>query len=146
VNIRFSSETPANSKEALESLLYFNPRQNSVRGGIINSLEKFGNPRLVSVEGSLHILVGEHEPQTLFAFDTDRDAVEPVAVAVFLRVSDEEMALVHLAVHPDYALKHDGASFGLGVELVEEVRRICTRIAGIKRLVLFYRREVALRC
>ena len=94
----------------------------------------------------MRILVGEHEPQTLFAFDTDRHATEPVGVAVFLRVSNEEMALMHLAVHPDHALKHDGSNFGLGVELVEAVRRICTRIAGIKRLVLFYRREVALRC
>ena len=146
MKIRFSSEILASSKDALERLFYFNPRQDSVRAGIVNSLEKFGHPRLATVEGGLKILVGEHEAQTLFAFDTDRDATEPVGVAVFLRVSEEEMALIHLAVHPDYALKRDGTTFGLGVELVEAVRGICARVAGMKRLVLFYRREVGLRC
>ena len=42
-----------------------------------------------------------------------------VGVVVFLRTSPEEIAVMHVAVHPDYALQGSEAGLGLGVVLVE---------------------------
>src|SRR5437763_13507961 len=89
--------------------------------------------------------VGGLEAQTLFAFGRDPLGPAPVGVVVFLRTSVEEIAIMHVAVDPDYALKGQSAGVGLGVTLVEKVKEIAARIVGIRRIVFFYRQQVVIR-
>ena len=145
MNIFFSSRVPGESREALEELLFFNPRQHRVRQGILNSLHDFGHPKLVETAGELSVRVGEHEAQTLFAYDRDRRGKDPVGVVVFLRTRPEEIAIMHVAVHPKYALQGENAGVGLGVGLVEKVKEIASRIVGVQRIVFVYRQEVVIR-
>ena len=145
VNIAFTSKAQPESKAALEELLFFNPRQARVREGIVNSLAQFGHPRLEQAAGGLSIRVGQHEAQTLFAYDLDRRAKDPVGVVVYLRTSPPEIAIMHVAVHPDYAMQGKRAGVGLGVALIEKVKEIATRIVGVQRIVFFYRQEVVMR-
>jgi hypothetical protein len=145
VNLLFSSTAPKESKQALEDLLFFNPRQHRVRQGIVNALAKFGHPRLEETPRGLSVRVGEQEAQTLFAFDRNSDSAVPVGVVVFLRTAPEEIAIMHVAVHDDYALQGGEAGVGLGVTLIEKVKEIASRIVGIKRIVFFYRQEVVIR-
>jgi hypothetical protein len=145
VNIIFSSRVPKECREDLENLMFFNPRQHKVRAGIINSLEKFGQPRLEETESGLSVRVGNLEAQTLFAFDRDRKDPAPVGLVIFLRTSPEEVAIMHVAVEDEYALQGTSAGVGLGVTLVEKVKEIAARIVGVKRIVFFYRREVVIR-
>ena len=144
MNLVFSSKVPSECRAALEEMLFFNPRQHLVREGIINSLEQFGHPRLDDTAGGLSIRVGNHEAQTLFAYDRDRPGKDPVGVVVFLRTSAAEIAIMHVAVHPDYALQGQEAGVGLGVTLVEKVKEIASRIVGVERIVFFYRQEVVI--
>jgi len=145
VNLAFASKAPATTRAALEALLYFNPRQHRVRAGIINSLAQFGHPRLEEIPGGITIRVGAHSPQTLFAFDPARPDGAPVGVVVFLRTSAAEVAILHLAVHPDYALKKSSEGQGLGLILIEKVKEIATRVVGVETVTFFYRREVVIR-
>jgi hypothetical protein len=145
VNLIFSSRVPKQCRSALEELLFFNPRQHRVREGILNSLESFGHPRLEETPEGLAIRVGDHEAQTLFAYDRERPGADPVGVVVFLRTSPEEIAIAHVAVHSDYALQGKRAGLGLGVTLVEKVKEIAARIVGVRRIVFFYRQEVVIR-
>ena len=146
MNIFFSSRVPGESRMALEKLLFFNPRQHRVRQGILNSLHDFGHPQLVETAGGgLSVRVGEHEAQTLYAFDRDRRSKDPVGVVVFLRTRPEEIAIMHVAVHPKYALRGERAGVGLGVGLVEKVKEIASRIVGVQRIVFVYRQEVVIR-
>ena len=145
MNLVFSSTAPRQSKAALEELLFFNPRQHLVREGIVNSLEKFGHPRLEETATGLSVRVGNQEAQTLFAFDRSKRKGDPVGVVVFLRTAPEDIAIMHVAVHPDYALQGSDAGVGLGVTLIEKVKEIAARIVGIKRIVFFYRQQVVLR-
>jgi hypothetical protein len=145
VNIVFSSRVPSECRSELEDLLFFNPRQHLVREGIIDSLAKFGHPRVEETSNGLSIRVGDHEAQTLFAFDRAKKTKGPVGVVVFLRTSQEEIAIVHVAVDDKYALQGIEAGVGLGVTLVEKVKEIASRIVGIKRIAFFYRREVVIR-
>jgi hypothetical protein len=144
VNLVFSSKVPSECRAALEELLFFNPRQHLVREGIINSLERFGHPRVEEAAGELSIRVGDHEAQTLFAYDRDRHGKDPIGVVVFLRTSPAEIAIMHVAVHPDYALQGRQAGVGLGVTLVEKVKDIAARIVGVQKIVFFYRQEVVI--
>jgi ribosomal protein S18 acetylase RimI-like enzyme len=145
MNLIFSSRVPRECRSALEELLFFNPSQHKVRQGIITSLEKFGQPRLEEIPAGLSVRVGNHEAQTLFAFDRDRRAPDPIGVVVFLRTSPEEIAIMHVAVHPDYALQGKHKGVGLGVTLLEKVKEIAARIVGVKRIIFFYRQEVVIR-
>ena len=117
VNLVFSSRVPSQCRSALEDLLFFNPRQYRVREGIINSLEKFGHPRLEEGPNGLSVRVGDQEAQTLFAFDRDRSSSEPVGVVVFVRTAPADIAIMHIAVHPDYALQGRRKDVGSGGDL-----------------------------
>ena len=145
MNIVFSSRVPRECRSDLEDLLFFNPRQHRVREGIINSLAHFGHPRVEETSSGLSVRVGDHEAQTLFAFDRETKTKAPVGVVVFLRTSLEEIAIMHVAVDDEYALHGRQAGVGLGVTLVEKVKEIAARIVGVKRIVFFYRREVVIR-
>ena len=145
MNLVFSSRVPNDCRSALEDLLFFNPQQHRVRDGIINSLEQFGHPRLEETGDGLAVRVGDQEAQTLFAYDRDRRGHEPVGVVVFVRTALPEIAVMHVAVHPDYGLQGRRGGVGLGVTLVEKVKEIAARIVGVQRIVFFYRQEVVIR-
>jgi len=125
--------------------MFFNPRQFRVRQGIVNSLERFGHPQIEEKKETLSIRVGDCEAQTLFAFDQRRRGGDPVGVVVFLRTSPCEIAIMHIAVHPDYALQGKHSGTGLGIILAEKVKEIAAQIVGVERVIFFYRREVILR-
>jgi len=145
VNIVFSSSAPLECRAELEELLFFNPRQHKVREGILDSLAQFGHPRVETAGERLLVRVGDQEAQTLFAFDQARRSRAPVGAVVFVRTSPEEIAIIHVAVEESYALQGKTAGVGLGVALVEKVKEIARRIAGVKRLVFFYRQHVVIR-
>jgi hypothetical protein len=145
VNLVFSSRVPSQSRSALEDLLFFNPQQDRVREGIINSLEQFGHPRLEEAANGLSVRVGDQEAQTLFAYDRDRRTSDPVGVVVFVRTAPADIAIMHVAVDPDYSLQGRHGGVGLGVTLVEKVKEIAARIVGVERIVFFYRQEVVIR-
>ncbi len=144
MNFVFSSRVPSQCRSALEDLLFFNPEQHRVRDGIINSLEHFGHPRLEESPNGLSVRVGNHEAQTLFAYDRDRRSDDPVGVVVFMRTAPADIAIMHVAVHPDYMLQGRHGGVGLGVTLVEKVKEIAARIVGVQRIVFFYRQEVVI--
>ena len=107
-------------------------------------MEQFGQPRLEEIDGCLSVRVGNHEAQTLFAYDRDRRGIDPVGVVVFLRTAPTDVAIMHVAVQPGYSLQGRDEGVGLGLTLVEKVKEIAAQIAGIKRIVFFYRQEVIL--
>jgi ribosomal protein S18 acetylase RimI-like enzyme len=145
LNLVLSSKASKSCRATLEELMFFNPRQHRVREGILNSLACFGHPRLVETADGLTVCVADHDAQTLFAYDAGRSIVDPVGVVVFLRTSPTEIAIMHIAVHPDYALQSQSSGLGLGLILMEEIRKIAARIVGIRRVVFFYRREAVLK-
>jgi len=146
VNLVFMSKVQEQYREAIENLFFLNPRQNRVRAGIINALEKFGHPWLEEKDHSLYLRVGDNDVQTLFAFDGSRTSGDPVGVVVFLRMrsSPTEIVIVHMAVHPDYALRGVRASEGLGLALIEKVKEIASKIRGVERLVLCYHQGISI--
>jgi len=145
VKLVFSSKATKACHPALEKLLFFNPRQYRVREGIVNSLERFGHPRLEERGDDLFVRVGDQEAQTLFAYDADSRDGAPVGVIVILRTSLAEIAIIQVAVHADYALQGRHGGLGLGIILVEKAKEIASRIKGVQRIVFFYRQEVIIR-
>lgn len=138
MSLIFASKVLKESREATESLFFFNPRQYRVREAIISSLKKYGEPRIEERGDDLCLTVGAGYAQTLFALDSERTDQHPVGVIVFLRSSRTELVILHLAVHPDYVLGRGGCDLGLAFEMIEKVKEIASRIKGITRLILSY--------
>jgi len=125
--------------------MFFNPDQFRVREGIVSSLHKFGHPRIEETADGISIRVADVEAQTLFAFDRNRHGNDPIGVVVFIRTSPVEIAIMHIAVHPDYTLQGSRAGLGLAIMLVEKVREIAVRIVGIQQIIFFYRNDWVMR-
>jgi hypothetical protein len=145
VNLIFSSKVSKASRQALEELMFFNPDQFRVREGIVSSLHKFGHPRIEDTADGICIRVADIEAQTLFAFDQDRRSKDPIGVVVFIRTSPGELAIMHIAVHPDYTLQGRRGDVGLAFMLIEKVREIAVRIVGVKQIIFFYRNDWVMR-
>ncbi len=145
MNITFASHTPPATREALEGLLFFNSRQHMVYDGIIDALQNFGHPEIVVTPKGLSIRVPKSETQVLFAFDTCSTASNPVGVVVFVRSTPVDIVILHLAIHPDYALQGSAAGRGCGILLIEKVQEVAARIVGVQRVVFFYRKELSLK-
>ena len=126
--------------------MFFNPSQFRVREGIINSLEKFGHPRLEEAGDSLVVRVGVSDAQTLFAYNADSKIKDPIGMVAFLRTSPSEIAIMHLAVREEYALQNrKQGDLGLGIVLIEKVKEIATRIVGVEKIIFFYRQNAVIR-
>ena len=145
MELEFASKVPKEYREAVEELFFFNPQQSRVREGIINSLEKFGLPRLEVKDDFLSVQIADVEAQTLFAFRKTKRKSDPVGVVVFLRTCREEIGILHIAVSSDYSLRGSKANLGLGIQLMEKVREIAARIVGVERIYFFYRREAVIK-
>ncbi|HEX5222088.1 MAG TPA: hypothetical protein VFZ59_21170 [Verrucomicrobiae bacterium] len=134
------------SRPALEELMFFNPSQFRVREGIINSLERFGHPRLEESGDDLVVRVGKSDAQTLFVYDSDAKAKDPIGMVAFLRTSPSEIAIMHLAVREEYALQNrKQGDLGLGIVLIEKVKEIAARIVGVEKIIFFYRQNAVIR-
>lgn len=145
VNLVFSTKVQKQYREAVENLVFLNPRQYRVRDGIVDALKKFGQPWLEEKDGDIYLRAGDKDAQTLFAFDGSLMGGNPVGVVVFLRSSPTEMVIMHLAVHPDYALQGRRGGLGLGLMLIEKVKEIASRIVGIRHIVLYYQQGIVIK-
>lgn len=129
----------------VEDLFFLNPRQYRVRDSIVDTLKKYGQPWLEEKDDGIYLRVGDKDVQTLFAFDGSLMAADPVGMVVFLRNSATEIAILHLAVHPDYALHGRHGGLGLGLLLIDKVKEIASRIVGIQHIVLCYRPGIVIK-
>jgi hypothetical protein len=145
VNLVFLSKVSKQSRPALEELMFFNPEQYRVRAGIVSALHKFGHPRIEENGDSISIRVADMEAQALFAFDHGRRGDDPVGVVVFIRTSPVEIAILHIAVHPDYSWQSGRKNLGLAILLIEKVKEIARRIVGVQQILFWYRSDVIIR-
>jgi hypothetical protein len=85
-------------RAALEQLLFFNVNQHRVRLGIQQSIETYGVPEIHELEGRLCVRVGDIAGvQTVFAVSATG---RPLGVAVFARLADERLVVLHLGLEP----------------------------------------------
>ena len=140
--VSFVSALPAEHYHQLEALLFFNGRQHRVRKGIETAISRFGAPEIVAEDKSLRVRVGgETDAQCLFAVERDGKQLRPVGVILYVRDSFERITVLHLVVAEAYAAGGPRAGYSLLLRLVQAVRRVARRTAGIRHVELVYSRE-----
>jgi len=125
--------------------MFLNPDQYRVRAGIVSALHKFGHPRIEEQGDSISIRVADMEAQALFAFDRDRRGDDPIGMVVFIRTSPIEIAIMHIAVNPEYSWQSRRKGLGLAIILIEKVKEIARRIVGVQQILFWYRSDVIIR-
>jgi len=138
--ILFSSVLKTEYYSDLESLLFFNPQQEKVQSGIIDSLEKFGQPEIMIDGDRLRIKVGEiPDVQALFGFDKNDDQEANLAgMIVFLRADGENLIVLHVAVKEEYSVAGIYADEMLVMRFFTELRKIGHRIQGVRSITYMY--------
>jgi hypothetical protein len=133
--IEITSKLPTDQRAALEELLFFNANQHRVRSGIQQSIEAYGEPEILAIDGGLRVRVRDLEVQSLFAVSAEGT---PVGVAVFMRLADQRFVVLHLGVAPRFHSGSTGTSPVL-IRLLHEIRRAARRTRGVNRIELVYK-------
>lgn len=142
--ITFVSTLPAAHYHQLEALLFFNGRQHRVRKGIETAISRYGAPEIVAESKQLRVRVGgETDAQCLFAVEREGTMSRPVGVILYVRDSFERITVLHLVVSEAYAVGGPRAGHNLLLRLVQAVRRVARRTAGIRHVELVYSQDRA---
>lgn len=138
--VHLSAELPADWKEELEELLFFNPQQAAVANKILASIRAFGMPRVTTHDGRLKVEVGNGLALgTLFARAATPEGDELAGVLLFLR-REAGLLCLHLSVAEAYTSRGPQAALGVAARLLDGARRIAGRIAGVDHLEVYYGR------
>ncbi|MCK4403804.1 MAG: hypothetical protein KAW02_01815 [candidate division Zixibacteria bacterium] len=141
--IFFSSVLKKEYLSHLESLMFFNPQQGTKMSGIMESIERFGNPKTV-IEGDFIRIKTEtlQNVQALFAFDRKDKDLELVGVVVYVRTDPETMVILHVAVENNYSVRGSFSDDMLVMKLIAKVREAARQIKGVRQITIFYERGV----
>ena len=132
------SSLDASFRGALERLMYFNPRQHEAESGIEDVIDAYGTPMIVCDASGLHVAVGRRQDaQCLFALAPTTAGLTLAGMVVFLRVSIEEMLVLHVAVADTFG-RNRRLSLEVVMALVRSVREAAQRLRGTKHLRLLY--------
>jgi hypothetical protein len=132
------SSLDASYRGSLERLMYFNPRQHEAESGIEEVIDAYGTPMIVSDAAGLHVVVGRRQDaQCLFALASTTAGLTLAGMIVFLRVSIEEMLVLHVAVADGFG-RNRRLSLEVVMALVRSVREVTHRLRGTKHLRMLY--------
>jgi hypothetical protein len=134
----FSSTLPAESREELEAMMFFHPEQQNHSSQINASIESYGFPRVIEEDQQLRIGIEGQDVQTLYAFVKRGSKRDLVGVIVYTRTGVDTLALLHMAVHPDYSHSSGFRNELILPRMLEQLRTIAKRIRGITRLSIAY--------
>lgn len=138
-DLAYSSFVDRSMHRTVETLFYFNPRQRALMEPIRRSIERFGSPEIVERGGRLSLGLPKLDAQCLFACDRSRHPGRPVGVVLYLRTEPDVLCILHLAVDPEYGRCGAFGDLEVASRLVNQVRELGRRIAGVRRVQLAYR-------
>jgi hypothetical protein len=135
-SIGITPRLPANQRDDLEQILFFNANQHRVRLGIQLSIETYGAPAIHVENGLLRIRVGEMPGvENLFAVSATGRLL---GVAVFACLADERFVVLHLGLQARRIGAPDVNAPVLR-RLMYEIRRAARLTRGVDRIELVYK-------
>jgi len=138
-NLLITSSLDAAFNSALEQLLYFNPLQQKVLPGIINSIEQFGQPFILQIENKLRISIeGVQDTQTLYALGRVKNVTTLLGLIMYVRVDEENIVILHIGITEDYSAHGHNNNHLLLIRLISELRTLAKKIKGVRFLKMLY--------
>src|SRR5262245_29511492 len=134
----FCSALPADYRDDLEALLFFNPQQEAAGAGVAQAIEAFGAPRIAEVADMLSVTVPHHDVQPLFALAESADGCQLAGVIVYVRTDASNITVLHVAVSERFSSAGADRAALLVMRLLREVTRCARRIGGVRQINLLY--------
>ena len=143
----YSSVLLPSRYDELADLMFFNLNQHQFRDDIVNAIELYGMPQIVTTDHSLRFSVEKlGEVQTLYAFDGEAATGRLAGVMLYARVSDEKIVLLHMGLAAQYQSGGPASSKLLALKMIERLKKVGKTLKGVRSLELLYgRRAAALR-
>jgi hypothetical protein len=138
VALNFSSVLKAARRAELEKLMFFHPHQEEWHAKINDSVIHYGFPKIVETDGLLKIGIEGVEVQTLYGFVDCCQDQELAGVLVYSRIELETLALIHMAVKPEFCYSSGYKNELILVRLLAQLRRVAKRINGVRQLSIVY--------
>jgi hypothetical protein len=136
--LRFTSQLPVDRRSELEDILFFNANQGAYRDAVIQSIEEFGEPRVKSHKGLLRVHTSRlGQVQALYGLMGDPDE-RLVVAAVFALTAPDTITLIHIGVHPDFAVSGSNAKQMVTIKTVQEIAKAASAIKNVKQVVMPY--------
>ncbi len=133
IDLAFQSTLPADQREALERLMFFNRRQREAETAVTRAVEMFGSPAIVSESSGVRVAVRAcPDVQCLFAIERGRRSDALAGMVVYLRTSLEEVLVLHIAVADRYGRK----ALEVVAALIRIVRAAAERLRGVERMTM----------
>lgn len=137
--IYFTSMLKKSFRTELESILFFNPNQLGYLKDINASLETFGYLKVIEEHDNLKIIIPAFSDiRYLFALDSEKDDARLIGLLIFFRENIEEIIVLHVAVIGECSSLGVYSDELVVIRLINELKKICKRIKGIKYIKLFY--------
>jgi hypothetical protein len=125
--------------------MFFHPEQRDHTVRINSSIKSYGFPKILEDQQGLRIAIAGLEVQTLYTFVVRGAAQELAGVVVYTRVSVDTLALLHMAVKPEFSFTNGYRNELVLPRMLVQLRAIARQIKGIKRLSIAYADRVELR-
>jgi hypothetical protein len=137
----YSSVLPGERYEELADLMFFNRQQERFRAGIVDAIQRYGVPEIVTTKEALRFTVGDlGEVQALYALDSGSRG--PLAgVMLYARTAPETIVLLHIGVAPEYASGGPRSDRLLALKLIEQLKKLGRAIKGVTRIEILYGRR-----
>ena len=135
--IKFLSSVPAEMRQQVEDLFFFNLHQQKFSRQIQETVAKTGAPRLYDISGRITITLPSEHAQCLFACD---ESETPIACALYSRPASDLIWVSYIATDPECAFL-DLPRAGMAAILMEKILEIARSIRGITRVQLPFRKE-----
>lgn len=139
--VHLCAELPADWKEDLEQLLFFNPQQAALENEILATIRAYGIPRTRVEAGHLRVEVGHGlVVGSIFAMVDMVDGMFLAGALLFLRKGAGLLCL-HLSVDESYSFRGPHASLKIAARLLDGLQKIAACIAGIDHVDLYYKQK-----
>lgn len=134
----FRSSLPPAYHQALEELVFFNPRQHAAEAGITQAVDLYGTPAIEHDGNGLRVAVGKRsDAQCLFALVDEGGAAKLAGMVMYLRVSKREVVVLHIGVAEAFC-RSRRAGLEVVTALVRTVRAAARRLRGVEQLTMLY--------
>lgn len=134
----FRSSLPSAYHQALEELVFFNPRQREAETGITQAVDRYGAPAIEDDGNGLRVVVGKRsDAQCLFALVEGHGEARLAGMVMYLRVSKQEVVVLHIGVAEQFC-RSRRAGLEVVSALVRTVRAAARRLRGVEQLTMLY--------
>jgi len=144
IKLHFSSYLTEGYLEDLKNLMFFNHNQSKVVPGILESVKRYGLPKLTVQNGIIKIRVGDIvDVQTIFVLNNSSPQKNLVGVIIYFRESTDNLMLLHIAIKEEYSFHSSRKDLYILFKMIEKLKSVASRISGIKTISILYNKDIS---